>query len=127
MKKDYKNFIKTFLLIVGLALSDVSGQVMFKKIQTTSNSNHRILFLVSGFLSYLVYALCIYNLLKTNKLATTGILHVLSHFVILGLLFIVGKFYFKENYSVKEVVGITLGVISIFILSNSPHSHGHTH
>ena len=125
MKGQLKNHTKTIALIVGLALSDVFGQFMFKKFQTNKKGKYPKLFLVSGFLSYLIYAFCIYNLVTTNKLATTGVLHTLSHFIVLGLLFGIGKLYFGEKYSTREVIGLTLGLISIFILLSEPHSHGH--
>ena len=59
-----------------------------------------------------------------KKLATSGILHTLSHFVVLGLLFALGKFYFREKYSWREMCGLTLGLISIYILLSGSHSHG---
>ena len=127
MKIENKNYIITIALIVGLALSDVFGQFMFKKFQTNKKNNYQTLFLLSGFISYLIYAFCIYNLVTTNKLATTGVLHTLSHFIVLGLLFGIGKLYFGEKYSTREVIGLTLGLLSIFILLSEPHGHGHGH
>ena len=126
--KERKNYnVITIALIVGLALSDVFGQFMFKKFQTNKKNNYQTLFLLCGFISYLIYAFCIYNLVTTNKLATTGVLHTLSHFIVLGLLFGIGKLYFGEKYSTREVIGLTLGLVSIFILLSEPHGHGHGH
>ena len=66
-------------------------------------------------------------MVTTKKLATSGVLHTLSHFIVLGVLFILGKFYFGEKYSSKEVMGLLFGVLSIYILVNEPNSHGHSH
>ena len=64
------------------------------------------MFFILGFVAYLFYACCIYALLKHNKMATTGVLHTLSHFIVLGSVFLLGKFYFGEKYSYTEIVGI---------------------
>ena len=126
MKSSLATFdIKSVLLIIGLALFDMFGQFSFKNYKTIKKGNNKKLFLLTGLISYLLYSFCIYNLVTTNKLATTGILHTLSHFIVLGLLFGIGKLYFGEKYSTREVIGLTLGLISIFILLSEPHSHGH--
>lgn len=126
------NFLKNFdkhsvVLIIGLALFDTFGQFAFKKYKTIKETNHKNLFLLAGFVSYLLYSFCIFNLVQMKKLATSGILHTLSHFVVLGLLFALGKFYFREKYSWREMCGLTLGLISIYILLSGSHSHGDGH
>ena len=126
MNNIFKNINKkTIFLIVGLAIFDIFGQFCFKKNQKVSNNKEMYLFL--GFFSYFLYGFCIYNLVKTNKLATSGVLHTLSHFIVLGVLFALGKFYFNEKYNSNEILGLFLGIISIYILLNEPHSHGHSH
>ena len=105
------------LLIVALAAFDVLGQFCFKK---SHNSGEDIgsgsMFFVLGFVAYLFYACSIYALLKSKKMATTGVLHTLSHFIVLGTVFLIGKFYFGEKYSYTEIVGLSLGLVSVFIL-----------
>ena len=125
MKSSLATFdIKSVLLIIGLALFDTFGQFSFKKYKTIKKSNHNNLFLLAGFVSYLFYSFCIFNLVQIKKLATSGILHTLSHFIVLGLLFALGKFYFGEKYNMREVVGLGLGLLSIYILLGDGHSHG---
>ena len=126
------NFLKNFdlrsvLLISGLALFDTFGQFAFKKYKTINKGNYKNLFLLAGFISYLLYSFCIFNLVQMKKLATSGILHTLSHFIVLGLLFALGKFYFREKYSWREMSGLGLGLASIYILLSGSHSHGHGH
>tara|TARA_B100000214_G_C23799754_1_gene549790 strand:+ start:84 stop:482 length:399 start_codon:yes stop_codon:yes gene_type:complete len=126
------NFLKNFdlrsvLLIAGLALFDTFGQFAFKKYKTISKGNYKNFFLLAGFISYLLYSFCIFNLVQIKKLATSGILHTLSHFIVLGLLFALGKFYFREKYSWREMCGLGLGLASIYILLSGSHGHGHGH
>ena len=126
------NFLKNFdsrsvLLITGLALFDTFGQFAFKNYKTINNKTQKSFFLIAGFISYVLYSFCIFNLVQSKKLATSGILHTLSHFVVLGLLFALGKFYFKEKYSWREILGLSLGLLSIYILLSGSHSHDHGH
>ena len=101
MKNIFKNINKkSILLIIGLAIFDIFGQFCFKQTQKDSDSKK---YFILGFTSYFLYAFCIYNLIKTNKLATSGVLHTLSHFIVLGVLFALGKFYFNEKYNSNKI------------------------
>ena len=125
------NFLKNFdkrsvLLIIGLTVFDSVGQFAFKK-HKTDKSDYKTIFLLAGFISFFLYSICIFDLVQRKKLATAGILHTLSHFIILGVLFALGKFHFGEKYNMREVAGLALGLLSIYILLSEPHSHGHGH
>lgn len=128
MKNIFKNIdTKSLILIIGLALFDIFGQFCFKQKQKIKNEDNKSLFVTLGFISYLLYAYCVYQLVTTKKLSTTGVLHTLSHFIVLGVLFALGKFYFNEKYNSNEILGLFLGIISIYILLNESHDHGHDH
>ena len=105
------------ILIVGLAFFDAAGQFCFKRSHNSGGDvGSGSMFFILGFVAYLFYACCIYALLKHNKMAITGVLHTLSHFIVLGSVFLLGKFYFGEKYSYTEIVGLSLGLVSVFIL-----------
>ncbi|HEU0085874.1 MAG TPA: hypothetical protein VFQ59_02845 [Candidatus Paceibacterota bacterium] len=68
-------------------------------------------------LGMFLYALTSFGwfyVMKHVKLSTLGVFYSVTTLI---LLVFVGVFFFKEELSVYEIIGISLGVISIFILA----------
>lgn len=71
------------------------------------------------FLGMLIYALSAvgwFYAMKHLKLGTLGVFYSLTTVI---LLMFVGIFYFKEQLTTYEIIGILLAIVSIIILSQS--------
>ena len=50
--------------------------------------------------------------------------HAFYDFSSILVISLIGIFYFKEKVSIKQVIGLLLGIVSVVLL-DTPHSHYH--
>lgn len=100
--------LEIVLVVVGVGIESV-GLYCLKEYADTHHKSYLIL----GILLYVVVALMFVALLKQRNLGlTNGLWNVLSTVMVV----IVGYFAFKEELSIKEVIGIILGIFSLVLL-----------
>ena len=68
-------------------------------------------------IGYVSMGLLAHKLTEMNKFTIAYTLHLLSHFIVLGVIFFISKLVFNEKYSNMEIVGILIGLVSIYILT----------
>jgi len=108
-----------YIAIILTAVFDSLAHVFSKKYVDGSQRNHYLALLVV--LSYLVLAALNIQIMKQNKFTVAYMLHTLSHVVVIGMVAFIGKLYFKEKYTNKELIGLILGVASIYLLTHHHH------
>jgi len=99
--------------LIGSIIESLSS-ISFKHSLTTNDSN----FYYLGLIGYLFTGIFFFKLLKYYKLATANIIWHLFHFFIL---FIVGVYQYKEQYSIKELIGFLFAIISVALLKDNHH------
>ena len=104
---------KIIAIICILAVIEVITQYM-SKIYTIKKDN---LFLFIMIIGYVSMGLLGHKLTEMNKFTIAYTLHLLSHFIVLGVIFFISKLVFNEKYSNMELVGILIGLVSIYILT----------
>lgn len=100
-------------VIVGMAVIDIIVQYVSKMY----HSNNKTSFLLLVLIGYVVMGLLTLQLSKVNKLSVAYMLHLLSHFIVAGVIFFISKFLFHEKYSTMELIGLLFGFISMYILT----------
>ena len=99
-----------FWLIVSLIVfADVTSQCCIKK-YTTSKI---LLYLIIGMIGYSIYGYLLSHIFTLTKFST--IYALISQIGIILVAFI-GYFIFKEKITNKEMLGLILSIISIFLL-----------
>lgn len=96
------------LLFIGGIILTIGDIIMKKWIQTESYS-----FYIWGLVIYLAGLNFLAQSFKYKNIAVASVIFVLFNVITLS---IVSWLYFKEPLSLYEIVGITLGVISIVFL-----------
>ena len=76
------------------------------------------LFILCGMFVYALVGYIYYLGLQKNKIASMSIAW---HVVMAVVTLLISIFYFKEEYNKKELLGLFLGIISIFLLHNDHH------
>ena len=72
------------------------------------------LLLISALLTAFIVALRIFSVTHTNNIAYTSSFKILTHIVI----FLGSAYILKENFSLRGVIGILLGLISVYLIFN---------
>lgn len=111
--------------IILTAIFDLVAHASSKKYIEASKTvaNKHLLMVI---FSYLMLAGLNILMMKMSKFTVAYTLHTLSHIVVIGIAAFIGKLYFKEKYTNREVIGVLLGIASIILLTND-HEHGHGH
>lgn len=114
------NIIFVTLIIISVFLES-SAQTLMKNSITKyiqiNVSNQTRIFL--GVFLYALLGLAVSYTINYKQLIEYNIIWHLFHFFII---FLIGIFVFKEKPSNQQIIGITLGIISIIILM-SKHDH----
>ena len=100
----------TFLSLIAVAvLFEVAGDIFFKKWSVDNKS----IFLYIGLLVYFIGTVFWAISLKYEYLSTA-----ISFFTIFNLIVgvLVGVFFFKEDLSLVNKIGIAIGILSIFLI-----------
>jgi len=108
------SFLISILLLISLIASEISAQMLLK----TGFKNNINYYLGIGL--YGIVAMLFAQSLKYEKFGSLNLLWHLS--MVLATLF-VGYFIYNESYSIREHVGIVLGIISLGLLLSDKHSH----
>ena len=105
--------ILSVVIGIGLSLITVFGDALVKHASLKPNLSGWI-WLVLGALIYGVTAFGWFFVMRKLKLSTAGVVYSISIIVFLTL---ISVFYFKEKISLMEIVGISLAIISLIILT----------
>ncbi len=100
-------------IICILAVIDVFTQYT-SKLYTIQKDKLLLLVMIIG---YVCMGLLTHKLTEMKKLTVAYTLHLLSHFIVLGVIFFISKLVFHEKYSTMEMIGLLFGVISMYILT----------
>lgn len=68
----------------------------------------------AGMASYAVLAIGWYVLMKSNSLATIGVMFTATTTILLSAL---GYFVFKEQFGLREALGVSLAVLSVVVMN----------
>lgn len=102
----------SLLFIVGFALLGVIGD-FFLKLAGSGQKFMEVKWFLIGFLIYASTAFGWFYVMKHLKLATVGAIYAV---IVILLLTLVGTFYFHEQLSFYEIIGITAALISLVLL-----------
>ncbi len=93
-----------------ISLGAIAADVILKRASQTNN----YWFVCIGVILYALDALLWFWVYKTAKFSTVGIVYSVFTIVLsVGI----GVLYFKEQLGVRELIGIVLGLSSIYLLS----------
>lgn len=98
-----------FLILIFAVLLEVTGDFYFKKWST----QNKIGLIFLGFLFYTLGSLFWAASLKYELLSKAGLIFMILNIILITLMSI---FYFNEQLSVANKIGIGLGIISIILL-----------
>ena len=101
------------LAFIGTLIESISD-ILLKK-YTKYNEN---IYLVVGLIGYIFIGIMFLQLLKVENLGTANIIWHVMHFTIL---FVFSILYFNESYTIREIVGLILGLISFYLLGTKHH------
>ena len=104
---------KIIAIICILAVIDVFTQYT-SKLYTIQKDKLLLFVMIIG---YVCMGLLTHKLTEMKKLTVAYTLHLLSHFIVLGVIFFISKLIFHEKYSTMEMIGLLFGVISMYILT----------
>jgi len=102
-----------FLIGIGLSLITVLADSLIKH-ASLQNAFSGWQMLILGAIIYGLTAFGWFFVMRKIKLSTLGVLYAVSVVVFLTL---VSVFYFKEKISTIEIVGISMAIVSLVILS----------
>lgn len=100
-----------FIIAISLAVITVLADYFIKKASLVNNVWNK--WLLIGAIVYGLTAVGWVYVMKSIKLSTLGVIYGVSCIV---LLTIVSVFVFNEKISLLEIVGISLGVLSLILL-----------
>ena len=107
------NSIIPILIIIFLAGVGVLADYFLK----ISGNGEKYINYPTFFIGMIIYALTAFGwfyVMKHIKLSTLGIFYSVTTVVLLAF---VGVFFFKEQLSIYDIIGIVLGITSIIILA----------
>ncbi len=96
--------------IVIVAIFSIIADVVLKK----SSENNNMFLLGLGIFLYMIDAVLWFLAYKYSKFSTVGVIYSILMIIIS---IIVGIMFFKEKIELKEMFGIGLGIISLFLLA----------
>lgn len=103
----------TFLILGIVTIATLLGDY-FLKMAAGKTEGMRTGWFAAGVVSYALLAIGWYFLMKGNSLATIGVMF--SALTIL-LLTALGYFVFKEQFGVREALGISLALLAVFVMN----------
>ena len=123
-----------FFLLLALSLGEIGAQFFLKNSVSVMENKNNILsnirFLSSSSKKYLllligmlVYAFVGYLFWETLQLKSFGVAGLLWHLSMVLLTIIISIFYFNDKYTMRDVIGMIFGIISLVLLMNGNHSH----
>ena len=102
----------SLLLIIFFAMIGVLGD-FFLKLAGSGQKDVEVKWFIIGFLIYASTAFGWFYVMKHLKLATVGVIYVITIILLLTLLSV---FYFHEQLKVYEIIGIAAAIISLILL-----------
>jgi len=105
--------IYAILIIIGLSLVGVLGDY-FLKLSGDSEKYINLKWFIIGLMVYSSTAIGWFFIMKHIKLSTLGVIYGVTTVIALT---VVGIFFFKENLSIYEILGLIAGVSAIILLS----------
>jgi len=103
------NNIGLILVIIGAAI-EVFADIFFKIWSDGKGGNYLI---VTGVILYLIGTGCWVTSLKYETFTRSGVVFLLLNIILLSL---TGLFFFKEDISTINKIGIILGIVSIIMV-----------
>lgn len=103
-----------YALIVGVILVEAFTLSLFKS---------RKLWYVALFL-YIIVGLGLSVLIRKRGLAVG---HAVFDFMGILIITLIGLFYYKEKLSYKQIAGLVLGFIALYLIESDGGGHGHSH
>ncbi len=104
----------TFLILTALVLAQITGDYFVKLASAEVNGISTLNFSI-GVLFYAATAFGWYFLMRMHSLATIGVLYSTSTIVLLAAL---GYFVFKEEIGLRDIIGMTLAILSVMVMSH---------
>lgn len=108
------NILFTSLIIVSLSLIGVLGDYFIKVAGNNPDKYINYKYFIIGFFTYSITAIGWFFVMKHIKLSTLGVIYGVTTIVALTL---IGTLIFKEHLNAYEILGLILGISSIFLLS----------
>jgi len=102
-----------FLIGIGLSIITVLADVIIKQ-ASLQNAFSGWRMLILGAIIYGLTAFGWFFVMRKIKLSTSGVLYAISCVVLLTF---ASVFYFKEKISLLEIIGISMAIFSLIILS----------
>tara|TARA_B100002051_G_C16678063_1_gene608182 strand:+ start:363 stop:671 length:309 start_codon:yes stop_codon:yes gene_type:complete len=96
------------IAFIGTLIQSISDIILKEYV-----TNKKAIYLIIGLIGYILIGYTFMRLLKFHNLGTANIVWHVMHFMILCL---VGIFYYNEKYTLKEIIGIILGLMSFYLL-----------
>lgn len=107
------NILFTSLIIVGLSLIGVWGDYFIKMSGNHPEKYIDYKYFIIGLLLFSSTAIGWFFVMKHIKLSTLGVIYGVTTILALTL---IGTLFFKENLNFYEIIGLILGLSSIFLL-----------
>ena len=101
------------IIVILLSLVGVIGD-FFIKLAGNEQKSLGTAWFILGLLTYASTAFGWFYVMKHIKLSSLGVIYALATSL---LLIIIGVFYFHEKLNMQEVIGMTMAIISIILLS----------
>lgn len=106
--------MKDYALLVVVALAAIASLAdWFLKLASEESRPFASKWFVIGFIVYSSVAIGWVFVMQHMKLASIGIAFAVTNVILLGL---VGYFFFQESLSMREGLGIALGLASLLLL-----------
>ena len=103
------NTLLTLGLVTGVTLL---GDYLLKT-ATTKPAGMMSAWFAGGVLCYALLAIGWYFLMKSNSLATIGVMFSASTIILLATL---GYFVFKEQFGLREALGVSLAILAVVVM-----------
>ena len=107
------NILFTSLIIIGLSLIGVWGDYFIKLSGNYPEKYIDYKYFIIGLLLFSSTAIGWFFVMKHIKLSTLGVIYGVTTILALTL---IGTLFFKENLNFYEIIGLILGLSSIFLL-----------
>ena len=103
---------QTFFILGAIVFAQIGGDYFVKNSAEHSNGIFSTVFLL-GALLYGATAVGWYYLMRIHSLAEIGVLYSASTIILLAVL---GHFVFKEEVGLRQLAGMALAVLAIFVM-----------
>ena len=101
------------LIILGIVTVGTLFGDYFLKTATSRPEGMMSAWFAGGVLAYGLLAIGWYFLMKSNSLATIGVMFSASTILLLAAL---GYFVFKEQFGLREALGVSLAIMSVVVM-----------